>query len=242
MSDQSSLQTRTKKSIEFVTSDAKKISEKSNEELLDALEKVRSKIARGPAPAFNEAHAIKAIELIASHKILGRTTMSNKLELGIGTTRTVLKHLKKWEFIVSSKHGFELSEKGKKLSMQIQSKMSPRIQVPKTQLAVGPVVVALIVKNAAHKIDRGIEQRNTAIRAGAAGATTLVFSDGKLVMPSKKKHSTKGIKQIQEAVTTNLNPQENDVIILGSGSNQINAEIGAIMAAIKLLKNNKQEQ
>ena len=135
-----------------------------------------------------------------------------------------------------------MSKKGKQLHGQIQSKMSRLIQVPKTQLAVGPTVVALIVKNAGHKVDRGIEQRNTAIRAGAAGATTLVFHDNKLVLPSKKIHSTKGLKQIQTAVILQLNPKENDIIILGSGTNQINAEIGAIMAAIKLLKNNNQQQ
>jgi hypothetical protein len=38
---------------------------------------------------------------------------------------------------------------------------------------------------------------------------------------------------------TKLNPNQNDVIIVGSGENRDLAEIGAKMAAIKLLKNNK---
>ncbi|MDG6223475.1 MAG: DUF4443 domain-containing protein [Candidatus Bathyarchaeota archaeon] len=233
---QSSFQTQ-RKNLESTSFDDE-TNQESCSELLDALEKIKSKIARGPAPAFTEAHVIKTVEIIANYKIVGRTILSNKLELGIGTTRTILKHLKNYGYIASSKFGFELSPKGKKLFSQIQSKISQRIQVPKNQLAVGPVVVAVLVKNAGHKVNKGIEQRNTAIRAGAAGATTLVYCDNKIVMPLKKKHSTKGLKQIQQTATSKLNPQNNDVVILGSGTTPTNAEIGAIMAAIKLLKNN----
>ena len=63
-------------------------------EFLDVLEKIGTKIARGPAPSFNEAQVVKALEIIAKHGIVGRIKLSNKLELGIGTTRTILKHLK----------------------------------------------------------------------------------------------------------------------------------------------------
>ena len=234
--NQGSIQTQKRKNVEVVTPDDGLSQQEFCSELLGALEKIGSKIARGPAPAFNDAHVIKSLEIIADYKIVGRTTLSNKLELGIGTTRTILKHLKNEEFIVSSKHGFALSEKGKNLWLHIKSKMSKRIKVPNTQLAVGPVVVAVLVYNVGHTVDRGIEQRNTAIRAGASGATTLVFSDNKIVMPSKKNHSMKGIKQIQESITSKLDPKENDAIILGSGETEITAEIGAIIAAIKLLK------
>jgi hypothetical protein len=55
-------------------------------------------------------------------------------------------------------------------------------------------------------------------------------------MPSKKEHDLSGLSEIQGIVVANLNPKENDVVILGSGENKTNAEIGAIMAAIKLLR------
>jgi predicted transcriptional regulator len=206
-------------------------------EVLDVLDRVGSKIARGPAPAFNEAHTIKALEIIANVGIVGRISLSNNLELGIGTTRTILKHLKNEGMITSSKHGFLLSEKGKDLFANLRAQISKCTQVPNCALTVGPVVVAILVKNMAHKVGRGVEQRNTAIRAGASGATTLIFSGKKIVMPSRKNHSIKGLSEIQKLVVSNLNPRDNDVVILGSGENKTNAEIGAIMAAIKLLKN-----
>ncbi|MCW4016516.1 MAG: hypothetical protein NWF06_09115 [Candidatus Bathyarchaeota archaeon] len=230
------LQTRTPRSRQVDVYDTVLRQEKAQPELLAVLEKVGSKIARGPAPSFNEAHVIKALEIIANNKIVGRTTISNKLELGIGTTRTILKHLKKEEHITSSKHGYALSEQGKDLYSKLQSKISDRIQVPNNPFAVGPVVVAVLVRDRGHCVGRGVEQRNTAIRAGASGASTLVFSNNQIILPSKKKHNQEGIKQLQEIVTAKLDPQENDALILGSGQNQTNAEIGALMAALKLLK------
>jgi hypothetical protein len=43
---------------------------------------------------------------------------------------------------------------------------------------------------------------------------------------------------LHEKLVTQFNPKENDVIIVGCGENRELAEIGAKMAAIKLLKNN----
>lgn len=205
-------------------------------DLLDVLERVGGKIARGPAPAFNAAHVIKALEIIGDGGSVGRISLSNRLELGIGTTRTILKHLKREELIVSSKHGFTFSEQGKKLFRGLRSIISEGVEVPNSSLSVGPVAIAVLVRDAGHKVGRGVEQRNTAIRVGASGATTLVFSRNKLIMASKGKHSLEDASGIQSILVSKLNPKENDAIIVGSGKNRINTEIGAIMAALKLLK------
>ena len=210
--------------------------ERTQSELLEVLERVGSKIARGPAPSFNEAHVVKALEIIGDYGIVGRINLSNKLELGIGTTRTILKHLKKEGLLVSSRHGFAFSESGKKLFRNLRSIISGGIEVPNSPLTVGPLVIAVLVREMAHKVGRGVEQRNTAIRAGASGATTLIFSRNKLTMASKKRHILKGVSDIQDILVSKLNPKENDVIIVGSGENRTNAEIGAIMASLKLLK------
>jgi hypothetical protein len=117
----------------------------------------------------------------------------------------------------------------------LRSRISGGIEAPNCPLTVGPVIIAVLVRNMAHNVGRGVEQRNTAIRAGASGATTLIFSRNKLIMPSKKNHSISGISEVQDVVVSELKPKENDVVIFGSGKSRINAEIGAIMAALKLL-------
>jgi ribosomal protein S25 len=215
--------------------------ERAQSKLLEMLEKVAGKIARGPAPSFNEAQVVKALEIIGDYGIVGRINLSNKLELGIGTTRTILKHLKKEGLLVSSRHGFAFSERGKKLFRNLRARISEGIEVPNSPLTVGPLVIAVLVRDMAHKVGRGVEQRNTAIRVGASGATTLIFSRNKLIMASKKTHSLKGIPEIEDIIVSKLDPKENDVIIAGSGENRTNAENGAIMASLKLLKSENEK-
>jgi len=83
-----------------------------------------------------------------------------------------------------------------------------------------------------------MEQRDIAIKSGASGATTLVFSGNKLSMPTGEQNVSECLPMLHDELVTKINPKENDVIIVGSGENRKLAEIGAKMAAIKLLKNN----
>jgi len=203
---------------------------------LEVIEKVASKIAPGPTPSFNEAHVVKTLETISDYGNVGRVSLSKKLKLGIGTTRTILKHLKKEGLIEGSKFGFVLSERGKILFSNLRLIISKGVGIPNSPMTVGPVVNAILVKDAARKVGGGAEQRNTAIRAGARGATTLIFSQKKLIMASKKDHSVEDVLPISDILLSSLNPEENDVIIIGSGEDRTTAEIGAIMASTKLLK------
>ena len=205
-------------------------------ELLEVIERVASKIAPGRAPSFNEAQIVKALEIIGALGTIGRIRLSKELELGEGATRTLLKHLKKEGLVEGSRQGIAFSEYGKKIFSNLRSKMSEGIEVPNSPMTVGPFNMAVLVRNAAHGVKRGVEQRDTAIKAGALGATTLIFFRSKLIIPSGEEDVFKGISSIYDMLGSRLNPKENDVIILGSGENKTSAEIGAKMAALELLK------
>jgi predicted transcriptional regulator len=210
--------------------------ESSKLELLNVIERVASKIAPGRAPSFNEAQVVKALEVIGAYGTLGRIRLSKELELGEGATRTLLKHLKKEGLIEGSRHGIAFSEYGKRLFSNLRSKISEGIEVPNSHLTVGPFNMAVLVRDTAHRVRRGVEQRDTAIKAGALGATTLIFSRSKLTMPSSEEDIFKGISSVHDMLVSKLSPKENDVIIIGSGENKTSAEIGAKMAALKLLR------
>jgi len=205
-------------------------------ELLEVIERVASKIAPGRAPSFNEAQVVKALEIIGAYGTVGRVRLSKELELGEGATRTLLKHLKKEGLIEGSRRGITFSEHGKKLFSNLRSKISEGIEVPNSALTVGPFNMAVLVRDTAHRVRKGVEQRDTAIKAGALGATTLIFSRNKLTMPSSEEDVFKGISSIHDMLVSKLDPKENDVIIIGSGENKTSAEIGAKMAALKLLR------
>ncbi len=205
-------------------------------ELLEVIKRVVIKIAPGRAPSFNEAHVVKALEAIGAYGTVGRIRLSKELELGEGATRTLLKHLRKEGLIEGSRRGITFSEYGKKLFSNLTSRISEGIDVPNSPLTVGPFNIAVLVRNAARGVRTGIEQRDTAIRAGARGATTLIFSRNKLIMPSSEEDVFEGISFIYDMLLSKLNPRENDVVIIASGENKTSAEIGAKMAALELLK------
>ncbi len=205
-------------------------------ELLQVIERVAAKIAPGRAPSANEAQVVKALEIIGAHETVGRIRLSKALALGEGATRTLLKHLKKEGLIEGSRRGIMLSKHGEKLFSSLRSKISEGTEIPKGSLTVGPFNVAVLVRDVAHKVKRGIEQRDAAIKAGALGATTLVFSGNQLIMPFSEEAVFENISSIHSMLISELGPKENDVIIVGSGKNKTSAEIGAKMAALELLK------
>ena len=206
--------------------------------LLEVIERVTRKIAPGPTPSFNEAHVVKALELIGKYGIVGRIRLSKELGLGEGTTRTLLKHLKNEGITRSSRSGISFSDGGERLFSDLRSKLSEGVEVPSSPLTVGPFNIAVLVRDSAQAVGSGMEQRDIAIKSGASGATTLVFSDNKLSMPTCEQNVSGNMPMLHDELVTKLNPNENDVIIVGSGENRKLAEIGAKMAAIKLLKNN----
>lgn len=204
--------------------------------LLDVIEKVTRKIAPGPAPSFNEAHVVKTLEIIGEYGTAGRIRLSKELGLGEGATRTLLKHLKNAGITQSSKRGISFSEVGKKLLSDLRSKLSEGVEVPSSPLTVGRFNIAVLVRDSAQAVGSGMEQRDIAIKSGASGATTLVFSDNQLSMPTCEQDVSGNMPILHDELVTKLNPNQNDVIIVGSGETKKLAEMGAKMAALKLLK------
>jgi predicted transcriptional regulator len=206
--------------------------------LLEVIERVTRKIAPGPAPSFNEAHVVKTLEIIGECGTVGRIKMSKELGLGEGATRTLLKHLKSEGMTQSSRSGISFSEEGNQLFSDMRSKLSKGIEVPSSPLTFGTFNIAVLVRDSAQAVGSGMEQRDIAIKCGASGATTMVFSGDKLSMPTCEQNVSETAPTLHDELVTKLNPNQNDVIIVGSGETKEQAEMGAKMAALKLLKNN----
>jgi predicted transcriptional regulator len=203
---------------------------------LKVIEKVAEKIAPGRTPLFTEAHVIKALEEIKSQGYVGRIKLSKELGLGEGTTRTLIKHLKKEKLIKISRYGIELSEHGKKLFSTLRAEISKEIEIPSSPLTVDTFNIAVLVRDAGSAVKYGLEQRDAAIMTGAHGATTLIFSKNKLTMPGVTEDIFKDNPSIRDTLLSKLKPKENDVIIIGSAEDRRVAELGAKMAAFELLK------
>lgn len=204
---------------------------------MKTLGKVASKLAPGRAPCFIEVHLVKALKIVDSEGPVGRVRLSKILGLGEGAVRTLIKHLKNEGLIKISRTGIILTDSGKKLSSFLNSRISSETEVPQSFLTVGPFNIAVLVKNVADRIKYGLEQRDAAIKVGASGATTLIFSHGSLVMPGAEGEDVfKNVPAIRNVLISKLKPREGDVVIIGSGKDRLTAELGAIAAALETLK------
>ncbi|KPV65198.1 MAG: hypothetical protein AOA65_0348 [Candidatus Bathyarchaeota archaeon BA1] len=205
-------------------------------EPIRVIEKVVSKLAPGRPPLSMEVHVVKALKIIDAKGPIGRVKLSKTLGLGGGAIRTLVRHLKNAGLIEVSRLGIVLTNSGKKLLSNLKSKIGEDVEIPKSSLTVGPFNVAILVKNSAEVVKHGLEQRDAAIKVGALGATTLVFSHGRLSMPGVEEDIFKDIPAIREALISKLKPQENDVIIIGSANDKSIAELGVIAATLEILR------
>jgi DNA-binding PadR family transcriptional regulator len=179
---------------------------------------------KGPLPRFAEVHIREALELIGKHGRIGRKDLANELRIGEGSIRTVLNQLKKRGLITSSRGGHALTTKGRRAL----GKPLEFVEIDAGDMTVGEVDVATVVRGAANRVKKGIEQRDEAIKAGAAGATVLVFKNGKLQFPDRFIEIG---KILSETIVKTLRPQEEDAIVIGSADDVVRAESGARAAA-----------
>jgi predicted transcriptional regulator len=203
---------------------------------LETVDRVAAKIAPGREPFFMGVHVVKALKTIDAEGPIGRVKLSKTLGLGGGAIRTLVKHLETEGLITISKVGIVLSDSGKKLFFDLKSRISKETEVPESSLTVGPYNAAILVKDAANFVKHGLEQRDAAIKVGALGATTLIFSRDKLNMPGTEEDAFKDNPPIRVELVSKLQPRENDVIIIGSANDKLTAEYGAIAAALETLK------
>jgi predicted transcriptional regulator len=186
----------------------------------------------GRFPSFTEAHALKALELIGGGAGIGRKQLSRELGLGEGTVRTLLSRMKAAGLLETSRGGATLTSEGRGLLERFGELISAG-EFPETEVTVGSRNYAILVRGAGSSVNRGIEQRDAALMAGAEGATTLVYDGERLIMPGVEMEIDPAIL---EHVLDFFEPGREDVVIIGSAQEPLDAEIGAKYAALKLLE------
>lgn len=200
------------------------------------LEKIMSESAPGPSPTFSLFHILLAMELI-SEKTIGRSKLAESLKVGEGASRTIIDRLKDAGLITTSKAGCALTDEGSRLWKEYKSIFKKKIEIEKSELTLANYNFAILMKNSGHKVKSGVEQRDAAVMAGARGATTMMFKEGRLIIPSVSSDVAEDFPRAANQIIRHLEPEENDVIIIGSADNLGKAEYGTLAAAWTLLNN-----
>ncbi len=174
---------------------------------------------------YSIAHVAKAIMVIGKNPI-GREKLMKKLSLNEASARTLLKRLEKSGYVAATAKGHGLTEKGKCLFARISRNIIGPKSISADGVAVSRHNVAYLVKNKEKKIRFGVEQRDEAIRLGADGLITLIYSNG-LVMP--------GIKwRVSNSISKLFDFNNGDVLLIGSAKTENIAELAALNSALRL--------
>jgi hypothetical protein len=195
------------------------------------LDGIAEKIAPGRTPAYTAAQALKAMELISDIGG-GRQQLAARLSIGEGSARTIIKRLNEGELIITNRGGMTMAKKGIRLLEEIHKEITT-CEMTHTGFTVGRSDFAILVKSASGCVRYGVEQRDSALIAGAKGATTLVFDGEQFHIPGIELSPA---PELCNELKDKLNPKAGDVVIIGTADNLLHAEIGAISSALELLR------
>jgi hypothetical protein len=204
------------------------------------LQKVASRIAPSRILSFEMVHVLVTLQLIQERGHVSRHTLCKKLDLGEGTVKTLVKHLKIYDLIETDKTGTRISTKGSKLLSELLVSIPAEMSISTCSVALGKFNYAILIKQMSYVIRSGIEQRDAAIKMNALGATTLVYKDDKFMIPNTNFNALHREQKLHTLLVDSLKPEEGDVLIVGSDNiSERAAEFAAKSAALVTIMNHE---
>jgi len=205
--------------------------------VIKTLTNVANRYAPSRILSFDEAHVFKTLQLMNTFGRISRLLLTEELNLGEGSIKTLVKHLKMHGLVETSNAGMWMSDKGFRLYSKLTESILNEMDIPQCSIALGKYNHAILIKGLESEIGSGIEQRDAAIKMGATGATTLLYREGKFFMPGKNQDSLRSDPNVRKLMVINLEPENNDVIIVGSAEKKKVAELATKHAALQTVSN-----
>jgi DNA-binding transcriptional regulator LsrR (DeoR family) len=185
----------------------------------------------GPLFRFGDYHVYKTLSVLSDGRRKGRKQVADRIGIGEGSMRTILDHLRDEGLVDVKQTGIKITKKGQEFINRLPVQV---YVLDVADITLGQKSVAVQVKDAAHKVGSGMEQRDQAIKAGAEGATTIVVKGERLTIPVDY-DLDKDQPEIAGAIRRLFDLSDGDVIIIGTSEDLQRAEEGAMAAAFALL-------
>jgi len=203
---------------------------------LSGLLKLAEKHEPGPNPGFGREHAILAFITIGNAGTISRQSLALQSGLGQGSVRTILKKFRQEGYVKADPFGCHLTDSGEALYRSILRKVTPFISIDGSPLSVGKSQIAVLVRARGTSITNGIDQRDSAIRVGATGATSYVIRGNKFAIPGGSSDCGKDFpSKTWSTLRGELKPKDGDAVIVCGASDETTARLGALSAALTLL-------
>ncbi len=191
---------------------------------------------QGPSPTFERAHLLLAFLTIGESGTIGRHSLAVRVGLGEGAVRTVLKRLREEGLADADASGCHLTRGGQNVYSSLIKKLSPLAAIEGSRLTMGAAQAAVSVRGGGDAVKSGIEQRDSAIGVGAAGATTYVLRGSRFTIPGGSDDCERDFPgRAWAALRKKLKPMNGDAVILCGSDREQTARLGALSAALSLL-------
>ncbi|MEK6954906.1 MAG: DUF4443 domain-containing protein [Candidatus Micrarchaeota archaeon] len=199
----------------------------------DALLK-KGKAGKGPSPSFMRVDLARALWILSQGEI-SRKSLSQKLAVGEGSTRSILAHFSKKGLVRITKQGCTLTNRGLGFIHAIKKSVLKVSGVRGSPITFNHPAFGIHLRALGRKLKKGLEERDEAIRAGASGATVLMVKKGRFAFPGSESNDfVRG--EVAKELKNEFNAQDGDVLILSYSHNGLSAERGAWNAAIFLMQ------
>jgi len=185
----------------------------------------------GPIHRFGDHHVYRALAYLSDCRRRGRKSLAQGIGIGEGSVRTILEFLRDKGFVDIKQTGIQITKSGKYFLDGIPLEVR---QIPSSNISLSEINVGVRVRGSSNMIKSGIQQRDSAIKAGADGATTIVFYDGVLTVPPDYVLD-ENLPEYADTLRKSFDLREGDIIIIGTAHNGNDAENGAIAAALDVL-------
>ncbi len=172
---------------------------------------------------------------------LGRNKLGQLIGLGQGEVKTLISRLKEHDLITVNARGCIFTEKGIREFHSISNAIPFSSHVGAEGLKLGKSNWAVLIRGKQRKINKGIEQRDAAIKAGASGAVTVVYSSGRFMIPDGVERikwtdcEALGPSEPWMTIRRNAKPRQGDLIIISGGDSPSQAEDGALASVLTIL-------
>lgn len=191
---------------------------------------------QGPSPSFYGAHVLLAFLTIGSNGPIGRQALALHSGLGEGAVRTVLKRLREEGYVDVNASGCYLTRPGLRVYNEFGRKLTETVTMADSPLIMGGFQVSIVIRGGGKSVKSGIEQRDSAVRIGADGATTYVIKADRFTIHGGSSDCEKDFpSKAWSTLRAELKPRNGDAVIVCGASLETAARLGALSAALTLL-------
>lgn len=180
---------------------------------------------KGPMPRFGIEHLVYTMMILRGGVRTSRHVLAERLDLGEGSIRSVIRQLKGIGMIDVSRRGVVLTAKGESFLDDLGLLFIPVVSAK----GKGVFLVATVVKGGADRMGNGMDPLYAAIRAGAEDVSVYVIRNG--VMPVQE--YMPDFENGRFDVSLCDDAGEGDAIVLCGSPSERTARLAAVAACMR---------